>query len=79
MCDINFFFPFKEQSCFTALLKIGVKELPILLKDEASVYFNVTTVDSMTSGVKSVQHQCSKHAYNELPISFGTFFCFLVH
>ena len=32
------------------------KELPTLLRDEASVYFNVTMVKSMISGVMSVLH-----------------------
>ena len=53
-----------------------VKELPNLLRDEASVYFNVTMVESMTSGVMSVQHQCSTHDYNMLPVPFYISFCF---
>ena len=55
------------------------KEFPTLLRDEASVYFNVITVESMTSGVMSVQHQCSILAYNVLPVSFNTSFYFLAH
>ena len=43
-----------------------MKEPPTLLRDEASVYFNVTTVESVTSGVKSEQ-QCSMHDYKVLP------------
>ena len=60
---------FKE---LPALLK-----LPTLLRDEASVYFNVIMVESMTSGVMSIQHQCSIHDYNVLPVPFDTSFCFL--
>ena len=33
-------------------------------------------VESMTSGVKSVQHQCSMHNYKVLPVFFNTSFCF---
>ena len=55
----------------------ATKELPTLLRDEASVYFNVIMVESMTSGVMSVQHQCSIHDYKVLPVPFDISFCFL--
>ena len=52
------------------------KESPTLLRDEASLYFNVTRVESMTSGVKSVQHQYSMHDYNVLlyPLTLPSIF-----
>ena len=33
-------------------------------------------VESMTSGVKSVQQQCSMHNYSVLPVPFDTSFYF---
>ena len=56
-----------------------VKELPTLLRDEASVYCNVTIVESITFGVKSVQCQCSILDYKVLPVPFDTSFYFLGH
>ena len=53
-----------------------LKELPTLLRDETSAYFNVIMVESMTSGVMSVHQQCSIHDYKVLPVPFDISFCF---
>ena len=57
----------------------GEKRAYRFIKDEASVYFNVITVESMISGVKNVQHQNSMYDYKVLPVSFNISFCYLAY
>ena len=61
-----------DQYGFSNVLGAQGNESRTLLIGEASVYFNVIRVESMTSGVKNVQHQCSMHDYNVLPVSLDT-------